>query len=260
MSTRSFIAKQVGPDAYRTIYCHFDGYLSHNGAMLIDHYNTPEMVDKLLDLGDISVLNKKLDPDPNLPHSFDYKKRQEDVTVAYGRDRGEKGTEARVMTLKQLDDPNNWTVFTYIFTEDNQWKYFVRNHSQEGLKDVKENLEAEYGSLWRIPGYYGGIPDELPKAVAQTKAYTGPTYLDKNGMQIRVGMQLRFPDGSIEKVYATMDAEGEPDLGINASNDTYMKKHNIPEAEREFYPLSSVDIRGAEICEQKIQMNPVMKM
>ncbi len=221
--------------------------------MLIDHYNTPEMVDKLLDLGDISVLNKKLDPDPNMPHGFDYKDRQEDVTVAYGRDRGEKETQARVMTLKQLDDPYNWTVFTYIFTEDNQWKYFVRDHSQEGLRDVREDLEAEYGSRRRIPGYYGGIPDELPKAVDQTKAYTGPTYLDKNGVRIQAGMLVRFGDGSIEKIYATMDADGQPDLGINASNDAYMRHHNIPEAEREFYPLSSVDMRSAEIFEQKME-------
>ncbi len=231
--------------------------------MLIDHYNTPEMVDKLLDLGSISVLNKKLDPDPSLPHGFDYKDRQEDVTVAYGRDRGEKKTEARVMTLKQLDNPNNWTVFTYIFTEDNQWKYFVRGHSEEGLKDVKADLEAEYGSLRRISSYYGGIPEELPKAASEAEqkiAYSGPVYRDKNGNQILPGMQLRFPDGSIEKVYATMDAAGKPDLGINASNEAYMRHHNIPEAEREFYPLSSVSIRDAEICEQRMQQNPVMKM
>lgn len=48
MSTRSLIAKQIGEDAYLTIYCHSDGYLSYNGAMLIDHYNSEEKIDELI--------------------------------------------------------------------------------------------------------------------------------------------------------------------------------------------------------------------
>lgn len=107
ISTRSYIAKKIGEDEYLTIYCHADGYLTYNGAMLLDHYNTPERVDALLALGDLSTLQEKLEPDPNLPHSFDYNERQEGVTVAYGRDRGETGTEARVATLADLNDESN---------------------------------------------------------------------------------------------------------------------------------------------------------
>ena len=40
MSTRSFIAKQIGKDAYLTVYCHSDGYLTYNGALLLGCYNT----------------------------------------------------------------------------------------------------------------------------------------------------------------------------------------------------------------------------
>ncbi len=56
MSTRSFIAKQIEKDAYLTVYCHNDGYLTYNGALLLDCYNTPEQVDELLKLGDLSYL------------------------------------------------------------------------------------------------------------------------------------------------------------------------------------------------------------
>ena len=94
MSTRSLIAKKISEDKYLTIYCHSDGYLTYNGALLLDHYNSTEQVDKLLALGDISYLAERLEPDPSSPHSFDYDKRQEGVTLASGRDRGEKGTEA----------------------------------------------------------------------------------------------------------------------------------------------------------------------
>lgn len=82
MSTRSLIAKKIGEDKYLTIYCHSDGYLTYNGALLLDHYNLTDQVDKLLALGDISYLAERLEPDPSLPHSFDYDKRQEGVTLA----------------------------------------------------------------------------------------------------------------------------------------------------------------------------------
>ena len=56
MSTRSYIAKQVGPDQYRTIFCHFDGYLEHVGAMLAGHYDTEEMVDVVFFNDDVTTV------------------------------------------------------------------------------------------------------------------------------------------------------------------------------------------------------------
>lgn len=62
-------------------------------------------------------------------------------------------------------------------------------------------------------------------------------YYDKNGTEIQAGMLLHMEDGSIEKVYATTDANGEPDLGINASNESFLENHS--EWAREYYSLSS---------------------
>ena len=140
MSTRSYIAKQIGADQFQAIYCHCDGYLEHNGALLLSCYNEPEQVDALLALGDLAVLAEKLNPDPSRPHRFGFGQSQEGVTVAYGRDRGEKHTQARTMTLAQLDAPENWTEFVYVYTEEHQWKYFEGGASQEGLRDVAEEL------------------------------------------------------------------------------------------------------------------------
>ncbi len=163
MSTRSFIAKQIGDDEYLTIYCHSDGYLSYNGAMLIDHYNSEEKVDELLKLGDLSCLCKKLNPDPSKPHSFDYDERQEDVTIAYGRDRGDKNIEAQTLTMKQLDDPDNWTDYVYIFNKDNGWKYFKSGQSEKGLRDIEEDLKEEYAMYGteRIPNHYGFVTQDI---------------------------------------------------------------------------------------------------
>ena len=78
-----------------------------------------------------------------MPHGFDYDKRQKDVTVAYGRDRGDKAVAAKIKTMQELDDPNNWTEYVYIFTRDNEWKYFAAGHSKEGLRDVRADLKMQ---------------------------------------------------------------------------------------------------------------------
>lgn len=44
MSTRSLICKEQQDGTYYGIYCHSDGYLTYNGAMLLDHYSTPKGV------------------------------------------------------------------------------------------------------------------------------------------------------------------------------------------------------------------------
>lgn len=86
-------------------------------------------------------------------------------------------------------------------------------------------------------------------------------YLDKNGIEIKAGMYLRMEDGSIEKVYATSDGYGNPDLGINASNEAYMRAHGIPEEYREYYSLSNFNTRLTEICEPELDRTaPVLQM
>lgn len=59
MSTRSYICMEVGDNRYKTIYCHFDGYLDYNGKMLTEYYNDRARVEKLLELGDLSILREK---------------------------------------------------------------------------------------------------------------------------------------------------------------------------------------------------------
>ncbi len=163
MSTRSYIARQIAENQYQTIYCHSDGYLTYNGALLVDHYNTEEMVEKLIALGNLSSLCEKIYPDPSKPHGFDYKIRQRGVTVAYGRDRGEKNQEARVWTLEELKNPYNFAVYVYIYGKGNKWQYLKPCHPEEGIRDVDEALAKEYESygIERPKGYYGYLDEEI---------------------------------------------------------------------------------------------------
>jgi hypothetical protein len=90
MATRSMIACETADDRILAIYCHHDGYLHHNGKILLNHYDTQEKVDQLMALGDLSLLSKEIGEkqDFDQPTSRDW-------CLAYGRDRGEVGTEAQ---------------------------------------------------------------------------------------------------------------------------------------------------------------------
>ena len=154
VSTRSNIAMELEDGKYKVIYCHCDGYLEHNGALLLDHYSDREKLEELMKLGNLSVLGERLNPDKEHPHSFDYLKSQDGVCLAYGRDRGETKQEAKILDLDEMFD-DSWIEYFYIFTLDNKWKYYDHDHTQ--LKDVQEDLDALYEEIGfpRPKGYYG---------------------------------------------------------------------------------------------------------
>ncbi len=56
MGTRSTIALEYADGTVGQIYCHWDGYLEHNGQILKQYYTDPFKVRSLLDGGDTSTL------------------------------------------------------------------------------------------------------------------------------------------------------------------------------------------------------------
>lgn len=160
MSTRSYIVKQNPDGTYEGVYCHNDGYLTYNGAMLLDHYNSRERVDKLLSLGDISSLRVNIEPLPSLPHTFD--DQQDDVTVFYGRDRGDKDAAKEEVRLEDIDSDSSWIEYCYVYGLDDKWRYVEKGRLSEGLKDLEEGLNEEYRRLGfsRPEGYYGFFTQE----------------------------------------------------------------------------------------------------
>ncbi len=123
MSTRSNIAVEHCNGAVSDIYCHSDGYLSHNGVLLHKNWTSTSAVRSLILLGDISSLGVNLN----------------DVQ-AYFRDRGEELSPARKHTT--LDEyfaatntkeyRKDWGYeYCYILTRKNGW------------------LVKEYDDAWR---------------------------------------------------------------------------------------------------------------
>lgn len=116
MSTRSYICREEADGSYIGVYCHSDGYLAHNGAMLLDHYNAEKRVDRLLSMGNMSYLGKKISPYPNEPHSLDAP--QDGVCLFYARDRWEKEQEAVPVNFENLEDPAPWIRYVYVYGKD----------------------------------------------------------------------------------------------------------------------------------------------
>jgi hypothetical protein len=129
----------------RAVYCHWDGYLEHNGSILQKHYASSSKVNNLIALGDISSLKKEIGE----KHAFSrletpmddeaYDKLYGDMTTFYGRDRGETGVEFKVFpTLKAAEEHYTWSEYFYCF------KYSKADDYQSG-----EWFYKQAGERWK---------------------------------------------------------------------------------------------------------------
>lgn len=139
MATRSTIALEFADGSVGQVYAHWDGYLSHNGNILLNHYADPFKLQKLIDIGDLSSLRPEVNPEPYREHTFD--NSQEDVCVFYGRDRGETGVDARY--FKDFSDykaNHQYEEFEYVLRTDGKW--YVSEYSGE-YRLLSDALKAE---------------------------------------------------------------------------------------------------------------------
>jgi hypothetical protein len=63
MGTASMIGIYNDDGSVTATYCHYDGYLSYNGQLLVQSYNTPETAKAVANAGYISGLTADLDHD-----------------------------------------------------------------------------------------------------------------------------------------------------------------------------------------------------
>ena len=122
MATRSRIAIENQDGTVKSIYCHFDGYLSGVGKTLFNHYDK-EKLEKLIELGDISVL-----------------KESTENTVAYHRDRGEDLHTTSYLSVEGLFENgfNSGEEFVYCLTKDGTWIF--KEDTDSEISNLKEAL------------------------------------------------------------------------------------------------------------------------
>lgn len=113
MGTRSFIARMTKDNTYEGVYCHWDGYLSNNGQILLSCYDKTKKVKELISLGDMSSLGDTV----------------EDCEY-YNRDKGENSASNMPKTEDTLEDmmDNACQVgceYFYLWTGEG-WRYAHR--------------------------------------------------------------------------------------------------------------------------------------
>lgn len=144
MATRSTIAIRNDNGTVTGIYCHWDGYFSHNGAILRDHYMDEAKIRELISHGHVSSLA----PEIGEVHPFDtynIKKedrdpRWKDWCTFYMRDRGE--TEQNAKTYGSWNDllNDNGQEYNYLF-EPKDGKWYVEYYGNRG--ELVEEMSHE---------------------------------------------------------------------------------------------------------------------
>jgi hypothetical protein len=61
MSTRSEIAIEMEDKSIKSIYCHSDGYLEHNGVLLNRHYGSYDLALSIINENDCSILGETIE-------------------------------------------------------------------------------------------------------------------------------------------------------------------------------------------------------
>ena len=141
MSTRSSIAIKHG-DRIKSIYCHSDGYLEYNGRVLLEHYSDSVKVNKLIAMGDMSMLGREIGEKINFDGGLSYDENNTaEQCRFYGRDRGEEGVE-----FQSFDDEDSWIGFygdcEYFYLYDHGVWYWSQGDEMLPLHEELVNREV----------------------------------------------------------------------------------------------------------------------
>ena len=159
MGTRSMIAiENPNSKAVKSIYCHWDGYLQHNGSLLEKHYSNSPKVNNLIALGDLSSLR----PEIGVKHAFSsmdlpkdereaHEKLVEDMCTFYTRDRGEDAPYKFFPSVKDAVAyyDGSWCEYFYLFRYDadletGKWFYRTREDGRwKRLATALKKFNAE---------------------------------------------------------------------------------------------------------------------
>ena len=155
MGTRSRIGVMHG-DKLKSVYCHWDGYLAHNGQLLQNHYDSAK-ANHLVSLGSISSLKAEIgekhpfsmfDVTPNLTQDEYYEKYGK-MTTFYGRDRKETGTD---FTVDQT--------FEEFLSKDYDCEYYYI------MRDGVWYVGVDYDVDGMVPGQLYVLAEQLAKVEA----------------------------------------------------------------------------------------------
>jgi len=134
MGTRSMIAQITDNATIKAVYCHWDGYLEHNGRILNDFYQDRSRVAELLEQGDMSSLGAQIGEKHDFNECIDAQEWKDTRCTFYKRDRGEDNVDAREFTttdelLEYFEE--SWCEFLYIQDFEGGWHVIDRYHNND---------------------------------------------------------------------------------------------------------------------------------
>ena len=134
MGTRSTIALEFADGTVQQIYCHWDGYLEHNGKILSEHYMDPFKVRDLINLGGFSSLDKTV---------------EETAVTAYTQ-RGETKQVEKFIDYEDYVDNFQHEEYDYILRQiDGKAVWFVSDHDgayvelTQAIMDEQDRIAQE---------------------------------------------------------------------------------------------------------------------
>ena len=129
MGTRSTIALEFADGTVEQVYCHWDGYLEHNGKILFENYMDPFVVRDLVALGGFSSLSATVEDTAETA----YTQRGEDISID------------KFIDFEDYVDNHQYEEYEYILRQVNGVAvWFVADHSSRfvplstALESVKE--------------------------------------------------------------------------------------------------------------------------
>lgn len=185
MGTPSTIAILKKNGTVEQINAYYDGFITSTGVTLLCFYNDINKVKELISLGDLSGLNKEIHPPIGVTHNFG--NPADDVTIFYGRDRGESGNKAnKYPSYEDYVKLGVQEPFNYLFDEKkNKWFFLdpyeckldeinmtskvakqslatVVKSNKDNLNSINEKYYETYLKNLKIERDYKKMQKELP--------------------------------------------------------------------------------------------------
>lgn len=140
MSTRSRIAILNSDGSVDSIYCHYDGYLSHNGVILAKYYNNEEKIRKLISLGSLSFLGKSAEFFQTSNYPFE--SSENNITIAHHRDLGDELIVEKYSSFDEWMLNINFEDYHYIW-KNGEW--FVAHSGNMKFEKLADTIKTGFG-------------------------------------------------------------------------------------------------------------------
>jgi hypothetical protein len=144
MATRSTIAVELDDGVIKQVYCHWDGYLAHNGKLLLEHYTDPIVAEELVTIGSISSLRETAGEQHSFDDRYDATDARSKWTTYYGRDRGEEDSGYHM--FKNFEDyaaNHQYEEYEYILRNDGLWYVACGDEKYGLLTDAMADMLRE---------------------------------------------------------------------------------------------------------------------